>query len=116
MDYDVLFVGIPVSDFEAGQAWYERFFGRPPDVVAHAEEVLWRVTGSGWLYLKRDQQRAGNCSVAIAVPSIDQARTELEARGVGLEATEALGNEGWKAIALDPDANAIALIQVVPNA
>jgi hypothetical protein len=40
MDVDVLFAGTAVTDFEEAQAWYERFFGRAPDVVATDEEVM----------------------------------------------------------------------------
>jgi len=29
MDFDVLFAGVAVSDFKAGQTCYERFFARP---------------------------------------------------------------------------------------
>lgn len=47
MDVDVLFAGIRVSDFEAAQTWYERFFARPADVVAHENEVMWQVTDRG---------------------------------------------------------------------
>jgi hypothetical protein len=35
MDVDVLFAGLAVTDFEEAQAWYDRFFGRVPDIVAN---------------------------------------------------------------------------------
>jgi hypothetical protein len=31
MGVDVLFAGIPVSDFDAARTWYERFFTRHAD-------------------------------------------------------------------------------------
>ncbi len=43
MDFDVLFTGRVVSDFEVANAWYECFFARPADVVAHESEVMWQV-------------------------------------------------------------------------
>jgi hypothetical protein len=55
MDVDVLFAGAAVTDFEEAQTWYERFFGRAPDIVANDEEVMWKLTGAGWLYVVRDQ-------------------------------------------------------------
>ena len=33
---------------------YARFFARPPDVVAHDEEVMCQATQRGWLYIVRD--------------------------------------------------------------
>jgi predicted enzyme related to lactoylglutathione lyase len=113
MEADVLFAGVPVSDFTTARAWYERFFGRPADLVAHEYEVLWQVTGGGWLYVVRDPDRAGRASVAIAVQAIDEAVAGLRARGVSTGPIEPQGETARKAIALDPDANSIAIIQVV---
>ena len=54
VDADVLFASLPVKDFPSARAWYERFFGRPADVVAHDHEVMWRVTDGAWLYIVLD--------------------------------------------------------------
>src|SRR5215510_3547264 len=112
MDVDVLFAGIPVSDFEVAQAWYERFFARPADVVANDEEVMWQVTDRGWLYIVRDADNAGNSLVAMAVPDIEEAASALAARGVPSGPIEREGEAGRKAVALDPDGNSIAIIEV----
>ncbi len=112
MNLDVLFAGIPVSDFPAAQAWYEGFFGRPADVVAHDEEVMWQVTGAGWLYIVSDPERAGNSIVAMAVPAIEATIAALEARGVTTGLIVQQGDAGRKAVVRDPDGNSIAIIQV----
>ena len=112
MDVDVLFAGIPVSDFEAAKAWYERFFARPADVVANEAEVMWQVTDRGWLYIVRDADNAGNSVVAMAVPDIEEAASALAARGVPTGPIEREGEAGRKAVALDPDGNSIAIIEV----
>ena len=112
MDADVLFAGIAVSDFKAAQAWYERFFARPADVVANEEEVMWQVTDRGWLYIVRDTGHAGNSIVAMAVPDIEEAVSALQARGVTAGPIEPEGSAGRKAVALDPDRNSIAIIEV----
>ena len=109
---NVLFARIAVSDFQAAQSWYERFFGRPPDVVAHPEEVMWQVTHRGWLYIVRDADRAGNNGVAIAVPDIQAAKAALDARGVTTGPIDREGDAGWKAVALDPDGNSLEIIEV----
>src|SRR5262249_43331947 len=112
MDVDVLFAGIPVSDFEAAKAWYERFFARPADVVANEAEVMWQVTDRGWLYIVSDADNAGNSVVAMAVPDIEEAASALAARGVPTGPIEREGEAGRKAVALDPDGNSIAIIEV----
>jgi len=78
----VLFAGVAVSDFEPARAWNERLFGRSPDVVAHEEEVMWRVTDGGWPYIVRDADHAGNGIVAVAVPDLEAAISGLRARGI----------------------------------
>jgi len=113
MDVNVLFAGIAVSDFKAAQAWYERFFDRPADVVANEDEVMWQVTDRGWLYIVRDADHAGNGIVAMAVPDIEEATSALEAQGVTIGPIEPEGDAGRKAVALDPDGNSIAIIEVV---
>ncbi len=112
MDVEVLFAAIAVTDFEEARAWYERFFGRPPDVVAHDEEVMWHVTGAGWLYIVGDAEHAGNGIVAMAVPDIEEATAALEGRGVATGPIQEEGDAGRKAVVRDPDGNSIAIIAV----
>jgi predicted enzyme related to lactoylglutathione lyase len=112
MDVDVLFASTAVTDFEEARAWYERFFGRAPDIVATDEEVMWQVTGAGWLYIVRDTQHAGNSIVAMAVSDIEEATFALEARGVATGPIEQEGEAGRKALVRDPDGNSMAIIEV----
>ena len=112
MDAQVLFAGIPVTDFKAAQAWYERFFARLADVVANPNEVMWRVTDHGWLYIVGDADHAGKSTVAIAVSDIENGTATLELRGVTTGPVEKQGNAGRKTIVLDPDGNSIAIIEV----
>ena len=112
MDVEVLFSGMAVSDFAASQAWYERFLARPADVIAHENEVMWRVTDTGWLYIVRDTDHAGNGIVAMAVSDIEAATSALAARDVLTGPIEPEGDAGRKAVARDPDGNEIAIIEV----
>ena len=43
MKMDVLFAGVPVSDFAAAKAWYTSLLGREEDIVAKDDEVMWRI-------------------------------------------------------------------------
>jgi predicted enzyme related to lactoylglutathione lyase len=112
MNVDVLFVGAAVSDFTVARAWYERFFDRTADVVAHEAEVMWQVTERGWLYILRDASHAGNSIVTLAVSDIEGASSGLSARGIAIGPIEEEGDAGRKAVALDPDGNSIAIIEV----
>ncbi len=112
MDVDVLFVGVAVTDFGQARAWYERFFGRAPDVVAHETEVMWRVRDPGWLYILRDPEHAGSSFAALAVSDLEAATAELIARGVETGSIEAEGEGALKALVRDPDGNLLSLLEV----
>ena len=109
---ELLFAGIAVADFPRALDWYRRLFGRDADVVAHDREVLWQVAGTGWLYVVEDAARAGRGVVAIKVPDLEQAVTELRARRIGTGPIEPQGDDARKAVATDPEGNSIALIEV----
>ena len=112
MDVEILFAGVAVSDFPVSQSWYERFFARRADVIAHETEVMWQVTEHGWLYIVRDAAHAGSRLAAMAVSDIEKATSELGARGVAIGPIEPEGEAGRKAVARDPDGNSIAIIEV----
>jgi predicted enzyme related to lactoylglutathione lyase len=112
MDVNVLFAGVAVADFQAARAWYELFFGRTPDVIAHDEEVMWQVTRAGWLYVLRDADRAGNSIVAMAVSDIEDTVSVLEARGVSVGPVKPEGDAGRKAVVLDPAGNRVEIIEI----
>jgi predicted enzyme related to lactoylglutathione lyase len=113
MDAHVLFAGVAVTDVDAACTWYERLFGRPPDIIPNDDEAMWRVAGdAGWLYLVVDRPRAGRSLVAISVADLDVELGGLRGRGVEPEKVEPVGDAGRKATLRDPDANTIALIEV----
>jgi catechol 2,3-dioxygenase-like lactoylglutathione lyase family enzyme len=111
MQVGVVFVGMGVRDFGAATAWYERFFGRPPDVVAHDTEVLWRLTDGGWLYVLGDD-RAGGGRAALTVTDLAAAVDELRERGIEAGPIEAQGDAGLKAVVTDPEGNTLSLLEV----
>lgn len=112
MDASVLFAGVSVVDFVEARAWYERFFGRAPDVVAHDEEVMWQIAGGGWLYVLREPAHAGHSIVAMAVSNIEGTIDGLEGRGVTAGAIKPEGDAGRKAVVLDPAGNRLEIIEV----
>jgi len=112
MDVEVAFTGVPVSELATGRAFFERLLGHPPDVVVNADEVMWRLADSAWLYVVVDRARAGHALAALSVGDLDAALSELSGRGVSAASVEQVGDSARKATVLDPDGNTIALIEV----
>jgi catechol 2,3-dioxygenase-like lactoylglutathione lyase family enzyme len=94
-----LFAGVPVSDFDAAVAWYERLLGRPPDVFPHEREAMWHLVSEGSVYVVLDAQRAGSALVTLAVDDLGDHPTEP---GPGGMATAVLD---------DPDGTRIKLFE-----
>jgi predicted enzyme related to lactoylglutathione lyase len=112
MAMEVLFASLPVADLQAAIPWYQRFFGRPADIVPNEYEVMWQAAGNGWIYVIEDPARAGRTVVAVAVSDLDQFVTDLVERGIGAGPIEAVGDAARKANVQDPDGNLISLIEV----
>ena len=112
MDVEVAFTGVAVSDLAAGRDFFERLFGKPPDVLVNENEVMWRVNESAWLYAVVDPARAGLALAALSVADLDAALDELASRGLQPSKLEEHEGGARKAIFLDPDGNTAALIGV----
>jgi hypothetical protein len=82
MPGEVLFAGIAAAHLDAAIAWYQAVMGRPADIVVNTDEVMWRICDGGWLYLVREEERAGRSLAAVAVPELDRTVDELMARGL----------------------------------
>ena len=112
MDVEVAFTGVGVSDLAAGRHFFERLFGKPPDVLVNENEVMWRVNESAWLYIVVDPARAGRALVAMSVADLDAALATLAHRGLQPSKLEEHEGGARKATFLDPDGNTAALIAV----
>jgi predicted enzyme related to lactoylglutathione lyase len=108
----VLFAGVAVSNFDEARAWYERLLGRPADIVANDDEVMWRFADAAWMCLLRDPERAGRSLVTLCVPELDRVVEEIAGRGILDVTIEIVGTAGRKAPFRDPDGNVVALIEV----
>ena len=112
MDVEIAFTGVPVTDLSVGRDFFERLFGRAADVEVAADEVMWRVAETAWLYVVVDPARAGNGLVALSVADLHATVAELSGRGVSPDRVEEVGEGAHKATLLDPDGNSVAIIQV----
>ena len=111
MSIDHVLAVIPVTDFEAAHAWYERLFGRPAtNLPMEGQLVEWRVTDSGWVQVTRDVDRAGSCLLNFAVDNLDQHVADVSGRGLAPGAIETV-NKGVQLSAIrDLDGNTITFI------
>lgn len=111
MAYTEVFAGIAVADYGSARTWYERFFGRPPDLVPNDNEAAWQLTGGGWIYVVGETARAGGSLVTLLVDDIRERVAELEANGLSPGPIETLGGAALRAVVTDPDGNTIAVGQ-----
>jgi catechol 2,3-dioxygenase-like lactoylglutathione lyase family enzyme len=102
-----LFAGVPVSDLDAGVAWYTRFFGRPPDHPMGSEQ-LWEIDEHATLFIEPDPARAGAGRITFAVAGLDALLADLAARGIAHGPVETYSNGVRHVDVPDPDGNAIA--------
>lgn len=112
VDVEVAFIAVPVSALAIALEFFERLFGRAPDIVPNDEEVMWRLTDSAWLYVLADAAHAGHATATLSVSDLDATLAELAARAIRPERMEQVGPAERKATLRDPDGNAVALIQV----
>ena len=110
-----LFAGIPVSDYPRAREWYERLFGRPPDLVPNDSEAAWLVSEAGWIYVLSDAGRAGNAVVTLIVDDLDARLAGISARGIDCGDIETIPDIARKSEVLDPDGNKIAFGQVAQS-
>jgi hypothetical protein len=109
---DVLFASVPVANLDRARTWYERFFGRRPDITPNETEEMWKTAEGAWLYVVTDTARAGHTLVSLAVVDLDEAIGELANRGLAVDSVETVGTAGRKARLRDPDENSVVLIEV----
>jgi predicted enzyme related to lactoylglutathione lyase len=111
-DIEVLFACVTVTDLDGAVAWYTRLFGRPVDIVPNDDEVMWRCADAAWLYVLRDEKRAGHAVVTLCVADLDQAVADIAARGITGGPLEIIGDTARKVTYTDADGNTISFIQV----
>lgn len=100
-----LFAGIPVADRAVSMAWYERFVGRPADLIPNEDEAAWEMSGSGWIYIVADPDRAGSALNALIVDDLDAFLAGLREGGIEAGPLETIGGGTRHAIVTDPDGN-----------
>ncbi len=102
-----LFAGVPVSDYQAALAWYERLFGAAPAFFPNPTEAVWKVGEHGYVYIEELPPRAGHARHTLFVPDLDQRVHDIGTRGIEPAAHETYDNGVRKVIYRDPDGNEV---------
>jgi hypothetical protein len=104
MDVD-LFAGIPVTDYAAALAWYERLFGRAPSFLPHDTEAVWELAEHRSVYIVQRPEHAGHALNTVFVDDLDTLVAQIAERGLEPAQRETYGNGVRKISYHDPDGN-----------
>ena len=102
-----LFAGVPVTDYAAAVAWYERLFGCPPAFLPNDREAVWELAAHRCLFIELLPEHAGHARHLIFVGDLDGFVAQIAARGMQPTGRETLDNGVRKVIYRDPDGNTI---------
>ncbi len=104
-----LFAGVPVRDYAAAAAWYERLLGAPPSFLPNDTEAVWEIAEHRFVYIDVRPEDAGHALHTVFVPDFDARLARIAERGLEPAARETYDNGVRKAIFRDPDGNEIGI-------
>jgi predicted enzyme related to lactoylglutathione lyase len=107
MAIEHVFAGIPVSDYGAARPWYERLFGRAPDVNVTDTECMWQLATAGWVYIVEDRERAGHALFTVLVDDLPTHIAALATHGLTTGEVETMPGAARVAAIIDADGNKI---------
>jgi predicted enzyme related to lactoylglutathione lyase len=102
-----LFAGIPVTDYTAALAWYQRLLGSPPTFVASDTEAVWELAQHRSVVIEQRPEHAGHALHTIFVDDLDALVARIADRGLEPTKRETYSNGVRKVIYCDPDGNEI---------
>ncbi len=126
MKFSVEHIGLAAHDPRKLQEWYERVLGAnvvheirqtPPAFLLNLGGVLLEIYAAEFsLEETRKNRLAGWRHIALKVPSLEAAKTELESRGVLFtEAVKPAGGGGRVLFFSDPEGNLLHLTERLPT-
>jgi predicted enzyme related to lactoylglutathione lyase len=102
-----LFAGIPVKDYAAALAWYERLLGSPPTFVASDTEAVWELAEHRSVAVELRPEHAGHALHTIFVDDLDTVVAGITDRGLEPTKRETYANGVRKVTYQDPEGNEI---------
>jgi predicted enzyme related to lactoylglutathione lyase len=101
---------VTVADFDAGLAWYGRFFGRDADRRPMDGLAEWLLAETAVVQLVHDPDRAGYALLTLGVTDLDATISDLGERGLAT-AEVVDGVIARIASIADPEGNTITLAE-----
>ena len=105
------FAGVAVPELGPARDWYERLFGREPDLIPNEREVAWNLSKGGWIYVVEDHERAGRSLLTLLVDDLDAELATIAAGGIEPQSTETIPGAVRKVELTDPAGNRVTLGQ-----
>ena len=102
-----LFAGIPVNDYPAALAWYERLLGSPPTFFPSDTEAVWELAEHRWVFIEQRPEHAGHAMHTIFIDDLDARDAQIADRGLEPSKRETYSNGVRKTTYHDPDGNEI---------
>jgi predicted enzyme related to lactoylglutathione lyase len=102
-----LYAGIPINDYTAALAWYERLLGAPPTFVPNDIEAVWELAEHRSVVIEQRPEHAGHAMHTIFVDDFDALVAQIADRGLQPTKRETYANGVRKATYRDPDGNEI---------
>ncbi|WP_017591891.1 VOC family protein [Nocardiopsis potens] len=101
------FAGVPVTDYDAALAWYEKLLGAPPAFLPNGTEAVWGLGEGRWIYIEVRPGHAGHAMHTLFADDFDARLARIAERGLEPARREAYENGVRKAVFRDPDGNEI---------
>ena len=102
-----LFAGIPVRDYDAAVAWYERLLGASPTFLPNDSEAVWELAEHRYVYIVVRPEHAGHAVHTVFASDFDTLVAGVAERGLQPAIRETYANGVRKATFRDPDGNEI---------
>jgi len=102
-----LFAGIPVRDYTAALAFYERLFGAPPSFLPNDTEAVWELADHRYLHIDVRPEHAGHAMHTVFIGDFDARLAQIGERGLEPADCETYANGVRKVTFRDPDGNEI---------
>lgn len=102
-----LFAGLPVRDYTAAVAWYERLLGAPPSFLPNDTEAVWELADHRYVFIEMRPAHAGHAMHTVFVGDFDDRIAGIAERGLAPVELETYDNGVRKATFRDPDGNEI---------
>jgi predicted enzyme related to lactoylglutathione lyase len=111
MTFEHVFGAIHVADRDLAVTWYERLFGRPPDLIPNTDEAAWRLTETAWVYVIAGAGDPGASLHTFLVADFDTFLRQVSDAGIRSGPIETKGG-GVRSVHIeDPDGNRLQVGQ-----